>query len=51
MIEVSNIRLPLDAGLPDGEKLVRSAVANVLGVTLGLIVILLIVKKLKHKSL
>ena len=32
MIEVSNIRLPLDAGLPDGEKLVRSAVANVLGV-------------------
>ena len=37
MIEVSNIRLPLDAGLPDGEKLVRSAVANVLGVKVGAI--------------
>ena len=37
MIEVSNIRLPLDAGLPDGEKIVRSAVANVLGVKVGAI--------------
>ncbi|MBR0405774.1 MAG: FAD-dependent oxidoreductase [Eggerthellaceae bacterium] len=32
MIEVSNVRLPLDAGLPDSEGIVRSAVANVLGV-------------------
>lgn len=37
MIEVSNIRLPLDAGLPDGEKIVRSAVANVLGIKVGAI--------------
>ena len=37
MIEVSNIRLPLDAGLPEGEKLVRSALANALGVKVGLI--------------
>ena len=45
MIEVSNIRLPLDAGLPDGEKLVRSAVANVLGVKVGAIVDLKLLKR------
>ena len=32
MIEVSNVKLPLDAGLPDGEKIVVSALANALGV-------------------
>jgi uncharacterized FAD-dependent dehydrogenase len=32
MIEVSNVRLPLDAGLPGGEALARSSIANVLGV-------------------
>ena len=32
MIEVSNVRLPLDAGLPDGEGIARSSLANVLGV-------------------
>ena len=32
MIEVSNVRLPLDAGLPDGGRIMRSAIANVLGV-------------------
>ena len=32
MIEVSNVRLPLDAGLPDGEGIARSAVANALDV-------------------
>lgn len=32
MIEVSNVRLPLDAGLPNGDAIVRSALANVLGV-------------------
>ena len=32
MIEVSNVRLPLDAGLPDGERELRSCVANALGV-------------------
>ena len=32
MIEVSNVRLPLDAGLSDGERIMRSAVANVLGI-------------------
>ena len=31
MIEVSNVRLPLDAGLPGNEKTVRSCVANALG--------------------
>ena len=31
MIEVSNVRLPLDAGLPGGEKAVRSSLANALG--------------------
>lgn len=31
MIEVSGVRLPLDAGLPDGEHLIRSAAANALG--------------------
>ena len=45
MIEVSNIRLPLDAGLPDGEKLVRSAVANVLGVKVGAIADLKLLKR------
>ena len=45
MIEVSNIRLPLDAGLPGGEKLVRSAVANVLGVKVGAIVDLKLLKR------
>ena len=45
MIEVSNIRLPLDAGLPDGEKLVRSAVANVLGVKVGAITDLKLLKR------
>ena len=32
MIEVSGIRLPLDAGLPGGEQLMRNAAANALGV-------------------
>lgn len=32
MIEVSNVRLPLDAGLPDGEQAMRACVANALGV-------------------
>ena len=32
MIEVSNVRLPLDAGLPDGQRIMRSSVASVLGV-------------------
>ena len=32
MIEVSNVKLPLDAGLPDGERLVRSALSNALDV-------------------
>ena len=32
MIEVSNVRLPLDAGLPDGERAARGALANALGV-------------------
>ena len=31
MIEVSNVRLPLDAGLPEGERLAVSALANALG--------------------
>ena len=35
MIEVSNVRLPLDAGLEDGEAVVRSSLANVLGVGKG----------------
>lgn len=33
MIEVSNVRMPLDAGLPDGERAMRSCVANALGVS------------------
>ena len=37
MIEVSNVRLPLDAGLPDGERIVRSSLANVLGVKVSAI--------------
>ena len=32
MIEISNVRLPLDAGLPDGEGIVVATLANVLGV-------------------
>ncbi|RNM38015.1 FAD-dependent oxidoreductase, partial [Eggerthella sinensis] len=32
MLEVSNVKLPLDAGLPDGEALVRAAAAAALGV-------------------
>ena len=32
MIEVSNVKLPLDAGLPDGERFALGAVANALGV-------------------
>ena len=32
MIEVSNVRLPLDAGLPEGAQLATSAVSNALGV-------------------
>lgn len=32
MIEVSGVRMPLDAGLPDGERLVVEAAANALGV-------------------
>lgn len=32
MIEVANVRLPLDAGLPDGERLVRRAASRALGV-------------------
>ena len=32
MIEVSNVRLPLDAGLPEGDALARAALANALGV-------------------
>ena len=35
MIEVSNVRLPLDAGLPDGERFVRTALSNALGVKAG----------------
>ena len=32
MIEVSNIRMPLEAGLPEGEREMRACVANALGV-------------------
>ncbi len=32
MIEVSNVRLPLDAGLDEGERELRACVANALGV-------------------
>ena len=32
MIEASNVRLPLDAGLPDGDRTLRTCVANALGV-------------------
>ena len=35
MIEVSGVRLPLDAGLPGREDLVRSSVANALGIPVG----------------
>jgi uncharacterized FAD-dependent dehydrogenase len=45
MIEVSNVRLPLDAGLPDAEALVRSSLANVLGVKAGLIEEMVLVKR------
>ena len=45
MIEVSNVRLPLDAGLPDGEGIVRSSLANVLGVKVGDIVQMSILKR------
>ena len=38
MIEVSNVRLPLDAGLPGGERIAKSALANALGVKVGDIV-------------
>ena len=37
MIEVSNVRLPLDAGLPGGDHIVKSALANVLGVKVAAI--------------
>lgn len=33
MIEVANVRLPLDAGLPGGERLVRRAASRALGVS------------------
>ena len=32
MIEVSNVRFPLDAGLPDGDQAMRSCIASALGV-------------------
>ena len=32
MLEVSNVKLPLDAGLPEGGGLVRAAAAAALGV-------------------
>ena len=32
MLEISNVRLPLDAGLPDGGHLVERAAARALGV-------------------
>lgn len=32
MLEISNLRLPLDAGLPEGESLVRKAIAKALGI-------------------
>lgn len=32
MLEVSNVKLPLDAGLPDGERLIRRAAVRALGV-------------------
>lgn len=35
MIEVSNVRLSLDAGLEGGERIARSSLANVLGVKVG----------------
>ena len=35
MIELSNVALPLDAGLPDGAALVRQAAAQALGVRCG----------------
>ncbi len=35
MIEAANIRMPLDAGLPDGESELRACVANALGVKAG----------------
>ena len=35
MLEVSNVKLPLDAGLPEGGGLVRAAAAAALGVAEG----------------
>lgn len=35
MIEVSNVRLPLEAGLPDGEHVIRNAAANACGVRMS----------------
>ena len=35
MLEVSNVKLPLDAGLPEGGALVRAAAAAALGVAEG----------------
>lgn len=45
MIEVSNVRLPLDAGLPGADALVRSSLANVLGVKAGLIEEMVLIKR------
>lgn len=45
MIEVSNVRLPLDAGLPGGERIAKSALANALGVKVGDIVEINLLKR------
>lgn len=45
MLEVSNVRLPLDAGLPQGEGLARIAVARALGVNPDDIVRMLLAKR------
>ena len=45
MLEVSNVRLPLDAGLPQGESLARIAVARALGVNPDDIVRMLLAKR------
>ena len=35
MLEVANVRLPLDAGLPEGTALIKTAAAKALGVPAG----------------
>ena len=45
MIEISNVRLPLDAGLPDGDHLVVAAVASALGLGEGSIAECRLVKR------